>query len=1223
MRELQQGASTSTTLSPRPPLAPSYSSPAAVIAHPSVSPNNNNHNNSTSSGVHSTRELERTRSSPIATSPSTSASSHSGGSLKSRLVRVASSNSLFSKTGSAPSHATSIGTSSNTTTANNDGTPTSPSTMTQYNHRKTASLASSSGNNAGPSPSPRSRLAASVATHAQQNHHQQNGSPVPSSSSTFSRSHAYRHSEDVRQFTRSSPALDVPSSAYGKNHASSPPLSSSPSMATSRAPSPNLHALREREGEDGIPTSNRPSNGLFSNLSVSGFSLTRKRSVDGLSLASNVSSQHLPIPEDEENPQEDENGQSAPNHDEDQTAKRNSGGSVEQKSSSHTENASRPPLGERYLSSDRLPQDGQSVSSLASKSTTPGFPRHIPNASYSSTYTNPSSSSASYTSTNATNADGTLATTTSQSQRTGLISSGLSESSRRFRSAFRLNKSRAAGVATPGGNEAAASLMCHSTTTRRAMRVPLRQQQMDNEDEEENNNEEKQDAYGNAAANGNESPGQASVSINTTANDTASPKPLDSDSRIDNKGKPRPTMYLGRRTECSTPANSPTLTKTPPEVISHDYAHHANVRHPTPPTGPHISHTLPHDSGNASRSRSTSPRIEVPRYDEEHEAREREIETARERAQLVPQPMSSLQSSTSHASSSSISHKSTAGRPVKIHALGDGLTSGALRPGRAMRTNPQQEADIDEEASPEHGRSASAANSSSQARQHARTASHGRLEDLMLVQEAGNLAHARPASRQQTHAPISHNRNTSDNTLVGTAPERGRDWQVQPQMDVHHHQSLAAHRDRQPSPNEQEEVLAIDNDKENAVAGDWYRQHKSGRDEKTHDLDKNQHHHGVSSVPSADGLKSRTVLGQVRKPLQEQQVNNQHSVPGGFLPEPRQQGPLPQQHRVGKLSSSSSNGGLGYFPGDRQVVVNDYAVPTKRSGDTPPSNEKEPHHFVQPPNVQARQQQESHAQYPYQHSRAAPPPTRPPATSLPALPSLPPHPQQNHDQQVQVQAPVQKRAPGTVTVQGKTYTRMGLLGRGGSSKVFRVCDKDHLVYALKKIDLGRGADSETYQAFLNEISLLEALRGHDRIIQLVAHEVNEVKRSLIMVMEIGEIDLNALLQERIAKGLPASMNFVRYMWEQMLEAVNVIHEKGIVHTDLKPANFVLVKGALKLIDFGIAKAIPNDTTNIARDQQIGTANYMSPEALNPHNSAKNGRVMKVSCLIRRMICPFR
>ena len=54
----------------------------------------------------------------------------------------------------------------------------------------------------------------------------------------------------------------------------------------------------------------------------------------------------------------------------------------------------------------------------------------------------------------------------------------------------------------------------------------------------------------------------------------------------------------------------------------------------------------------------------------------------------------------------------------------------------------------------------------------------------------------------------------------------------------------------------------------------------------------------------------------------------------------------------------------------------------------------------------------------------------------------------------------------------------------------------------------------------------------------------------------------------------------------MLEAVNTIHEERIVHSDLKPANFMLVKGSLKLIDFGIAKAIMNDTTNIQRDSQV-------------------------------------
>lgn len=80
----------------------------------------------------------------------------------------------------------------------------------------------------------------------------------------------------------------------------------------------------------------------------------------------------------------------------------------------------------------------------------------------------------------------------------------------------------------------------------------------------------------------------------------------------------------------------------------------------------------------------------------------------------------------------------------------------------------------------------------------------------------------------------------------------------------------------------------------------------------------------------------------------------------------------------------------------------------------------------------------------------------------------------------------------------------------------------------------------------------------------------------------------------------------------MLEAVQVIHDENVVHTDLKPANFVMVKGRLKLIDFGISKAIANDTTNIGRDQQIGTANYMPPEALIDSGMGQGGkRLMKV------------
>ncbi|XP_057795838.1 serine/threonine-protein kinase MPS1 isoform X2 [Salvia miltiorrhiza] len=236
-------------------------------------------------------------------------------------------------------------------------------------------------------------------------------------------------------------------------------------------------------------------------------------------------------------------------------------------------------------------------------------------------------------------------------------------------------------------------------------------------------------------------------------------------------------------------------------------------------------------------------------------------------------------------------------------------------------------------------------------------------------------------------------------------------------------------------------------------------------------------------------------------------------------------------------------------------------------------------------------------------------------------------------------------------VNGKLYQRLGKIGSGGSSEVHKVISSDCTIYALKKIKL-KGRDYATAFGFCQEIEYLNKLRGKNNIIQLVDYEVTdktllkEVMHGsmsnkegrvrddgfIYMVLEYGEIDLAHMLAQKWKEldGSNATIdeNWLRFYWQQILQAVNTIHEERIVHSDLKPANFLLVRGSLKLIDFGIAKAIMSDTTNIQRDSQVGTLSYMSPEAFMCNETDANGNTIKcgrpsdiwsLGCILYQMV----
>ena len=190
-----------------------------------------------------------------------------------------------------------------------------------------------------------------------------------------------------------------------------------------------------------------------------------------------------------------------------------------------------------------------------------------------------------------------------------------------------------------------------------------------------------------------------------------------------------------------------------------------------------------------------------------------------------------------------------------------------------------------------------------------------------------------------------------------------------------------------------------------------------------------------------------------------------------------------------------------------------------------------------------------------------------------------------------------------VTLNGKVYSLRGRLGKGGSSDVYRVMAENDKMFALKKVNL-EDCNEETIRGYKGEIDLLKKLEHVERVVRLFDWEVNEAKKSLSVLMEIGESDLHKVFSTRIhPEDAKLDLCFTRHYWKEMLECVAAVHEHDIVHSDLKPMNFLLVQGRLKLIDFGIADAIDTDNTvNVHRETNVGTPNYMSPESLQDTNS---------------------
>ncbi|CAG0899406.1 unnamed protein product [Darwinula stevensoni] len=206
-----------------------------------------------------------------------------------------------------------------------------------------------------------------------------------------------------------------------------------------------------------------------------------------------------------------------------------------------------------------------------------------------------------------------------------------------------------------------------------------------------------------------------------------------------------------------------------------------------------------------------------------------------------------------------------------------------------------------------------------------------------------------------------------------------------------------------------------------------------------------------------------------------------------------------------------------------------------------------------------------------------------------------------------------------VSFNGCQYIVLGLIGKGGFSSVYQVWDPEkEMTYALKCIKMSQ---RESEAELRNEIQLLWKLKDCDRVIHLFDYEFRKSERTLYLLMERGDCDLQTIFKQKPGQW---STRECCFYFEQMLQAVQQIHAKNVIHADLKPANFIMAKGYLKLIDFGISCMLQNEATSVLRDTPHGTISYMSPEAL--ENSRDFGckigtksDIWSLGCILYQMI----